>query len=158
MLKYIKTICTNSDAFDTLARILPKTRPSGRKACGNNSAAQSAPAHYTAHNLHITRTDSIHWSLSKRYSEGLLSRLLNSSPAKIISKEQNCVTGELQRASICQVVSAALWFAPGKRPNQHLSILFTSSWLLLLWLFFFSSSLQADAPRLIGPLLFDQMY
>lgn len=37
-----------------LKNLAPFPLPSGRTAYGNDFAAHSAPAHYTAHHLHIT--------------------------------------------------------------------------------------------------------
>lgn len=84
-----------NDAFDTCDPINPKNLVhlsplSGFRARGSDFATRSAPAHYTAHHLHITWTDSTGWS---DYS-GLLKRLLKSSPAKTVSKEANCASVE----------------------------------------------------------------
>lgn len=61
-----------NDAFDTRNPIIPQNlihfRPlSGFRARESDFATRSAPAHYTAHHLHITWTDNIHWSFSKRF-------------------------------------------------------------------------------------------
>lgn len=105
--------------------------PSGREACGNDSAPHSAPAHYTAHHLHITWTDSIHWIFSKRskqVQQGSFTETIKQLSCKDYFKGAKCTTVEVQRVSICQAVSAALWFWSALRKvcNQHLCMLFTS--------------------------------
>lgn len=104
--------------------------PSAREACGNDFTARSAPACYTDHHLHITWTDSIDWSSSKNFSTA---RLFIETIKQLFCKDgfkgANCIRVEVQRVSICQMLSAeTLWFQSAQRrvPNQHLCTLFTS--------------------------------
>lgn len=103
----------------------------GRAACGNDFTTQPAPAHYTAHHLHITWTDSIHWSFSKGFKHiqwGSFIETIKQLSRKDCFKGAKCTTEELQRVPICQAISVALWFqfALRKVSNQHLCMLFTS--------------------------------
>lgn len=83
------------------------------KACGNDLATCSTPAHYTAHHLHITWTGSAHWSCSRRFEpvqRGSFTETIKKLSCKDYFKGADCTTVELQQVSICQAVSAAFWF------------------------------------------------
>lgn len=137
--------------------------PSGRQACGNDFATQSAPAHYTAHHLHITWTDSTHWSFSglSQYSEGLLIETIKQLSCKDSFKRSELyysrrAAGVYLSSSLCSFV-VSVQSALRKVSNQRLCMLFTSFFFLqlLLWLLL-KSSPPAGAPWLIRLLLFDQ--
>lgn len=114
--------------------------PSGHKARGNDFATQSA--HYTAHHLHITWTDSTHWSLSKMFYTAQWECFMET--IKRIPCEDHFQRSELYYSTSaegvysssslsCSVVSVCL---KEKDSNQHLCMLstsfFTASVLALL--------------------------
>lgn len=77
------------------------TLPSGHEACGNDLAAQCAPAHYTLHHLHITWRDNTCWSFSRRFKQVQQGSFIETIKTALLQRLfPNCTTVELQCVSL----------------------------------------------------------